>query len=141
MSVWIQQFKQLLCLPLKNLYLYGPSFAGYGFWEGLPKAEICSRLTMVEARHWYTQTPLHEPFASSAVVHVCDDLIERKIQSLFTLCTFLLFLYTLLRLCDMLLAALRVVCTRGVVLLLGSMYCNQAAPTVPIIENAREGNT
>jgi hypothetical protein len=39
-------------LPLLQLYLYGPSVAGYGFWEGHEQDVVCATLTNVHSRHW-----------------------------------------------------------------------------------------
>lgn len=34
------------------LYLTGPSFGGYGWWEGKSEPDICSALTNVDSQHW-----------------------------------------------------------------------------------------
>ena len=135
--VWVQ----MLYWPLRHLYLNGPSFSGYGFWEGLPREEICSRLTMVEARYWYG-TPEQE--------HACSQLIERKVESLWVLCTFLLFAFCLFRLVDALLSGVRLLLVCLFKVLVSSLndrsatygkYCKTAAPATPQMEKAMEGST
>ena len=38
--------------PLLQVYLYGPSFNGYGCWAGLEPAGICTAVTNVPVDHW-----------------------------------------------------------------------------------------
>ena len=61
-----------LLAPLRLLYLRGPAWSGWGFWEGRPPDDICAELTHVDARHW--RDDLSGPAA-------CDDLVDRKFQA------------------------------------------------------------
>lgn len=45
-------FFSLFELPLLQVYLFGPSLGGYGFWQGQDPDVICSSLTGVPASHW-----------------------------------------------------------------------------------------
>jgi hypothetical protein len=38
--------------PLRELYFAGPRLKGYGFWNGLPPADICAHLTQTSADVW-----------------------------------------------------------------------------------------
>ena len=135
MVMWV---KQLMSWPLRYLYLHGPSFSGYGFWEGLAHEEICSRLTMVDARYWYG-TPEQE--------HACNQLIERKTESLWVLCSFLLYVFCFFRLVDALLNGLRLLISRLLEVLIASVhcgpsiYCKKAAPATPKMGKAMDGST
>lgn len=58
-----------ILVPLKGLYLYGPTLGGYGFWGGTEPADICAQLTGVSAGVWASnpETALQ-----------CDALVERR---------------------------------------------------------------
>ena len=55
---------------LRNLYLNGPSFHGWGFWSGKREEEICGNLTGTEVSHW-KENPAQ-----------CKNRIETDIQSI-----------------------------------------------------------
>lgn len=38
--------------PLRELYFAGPRLKGYGFWNGLPAADICAQITQTSAEVW-----------------------------------------------------------------------------------------
>lgn len=57
--------------PLRWLYLFGPSLLGWGFWEGKTAAEVCSRLTNVEAAFWERDLNRGQ----------CLELIEAKVHA------------------------------------------------------------
>jgi hypothetical protein len=57
--------------PLKTLYFEGPTILGIGFWEKLPKKDICSRLTGVSATFWDKLDSSQE----------CTELVERKFDT------------------------------------------------------------
>jgi hypothetical protein len=57
--------------PLKTLYFEGPTILGVGFWEKLPKKDICSRLTGVSATFWDKLESFQE----------CTELVERKFDT------------------------------------------------------------
>ena len=59
----------LIDWPLRTLYLNGPSLLGYGWWEGVGEADLCSQITGVGAEFWDGE---HSQDA-------CGDLIERKV--------------------------------------------------------------
>lgn len=61
--------------PVELLYLNGPSFNGYGFYEGKSAEIICFELTQVPSTHW-NENPVE-----------CQDLIQRKTYA------FLIFIY------------------------------------------------
>ena len=61
-----------LLAPLRLLYLRGPAWSGWGFWEGRPPDDICADLTHVDARHW--RDDLGGPAA-------CAALVDRKFSA------------------------------------------------------------
>lgn len=82
----MQGFVRIALLqPLRWLYMNAPSCGGMGGHEGAGPAEICTRLTGVPAAHWV--------LAGAAS---CEDLIDRKVQSLATTLLVLVYLYMLL---------------------------------------------
>jgi len=75
-------FYWLIEFPLRSLYMNGPSFHEYGFWEGRTKQDICAQLVpALPADVW----PMFET--------VCDDLIERKYQAFQTGVLMILYVY------------------------------------------------
>lgn len=63
---------QSILWPLRILYFHGPSWGGWGFWEGRPPGDICSDLTHVPAHHfWHSADGAQE----------CDALLERKFSA------------------------------------------------------------
>lgn len=71
--------------PIALVYLRGPALNGYGFWEGLPKTDICSRVTNVDARHW----------AQNEIM--CDEIIDNKLHAIYTAVYFVLYVYAVVR--------------------------------------------
>lgn len=71
--------------PIALVYLRGPAFNGYGFWEGLSKADICSRFTNVDARHWARNE------------HMCDEIIDNKLHAIYTIFYVAIYVYVLAR--------------------------------------------
>lgn len=55
---------------LRKLYMLGPAWAGWGFWEGRALDDICAELTHVDASHWRDEGGGSEQ---------CEALIERKV--------------------------------------------------------------
>ena len=55
--------------PLFQLYIHGPAFHNFGFWEGRPKEEICSSMTGVPTSHWSINQML------------CEELILNRFES------------------------------------------------------------
>ncbi len=122
-----QSIQHLLEYPLRILYFYGPSFSGYGFWEGLPKEEICSRLTSVDAAVWKMNID---------IMSACEILIERKINSMLIFFGFILYCYLFQRIICLLLDVVR-----ALPLFCSFLYCKYNAPVAPQIEKNAAGNT
>ena len=61
---------------IRILYLKGPNFHGYGFWQGKELADICSSLTNIPAHHWYTNEK------ENNVTSQCTKRIETNIESI-----------------------------------------------------------
>lgn len=63
----------LIELPARLLYLYGPCFNSgtytIGFWEGKIASQICAELTGTKQSFWE---------ASAAAMLECNELIDRK---------------------------------------------------------------
>jgi hypothetical protein len=73
-------FGVLLETPLLQMYLYGPSIGGYGFWEGKPLHMICQDLTSVSSEHW-EQHP-----------YICEELILHKFDALLVCVYFIVYI-------------------------------------------------
>lgn len=77
----------LLYSPLLHVYLYGPRFGSYGFWEGMQMADICLEITGVSAEHW----KLHP--------HLCEHMVHKKFESYLVVVHILLYVFLLRTLC------------------------------------------
>jgi hypothetical protein len=66
--------------PMRALFLQGPPTVG--MWGGLPSADICARLTRVQAEFWL-----------SSNMEECDTLIERECYSWSILLIVLIYVY------------------------------------------------
>ena len=121
----------LLLQPLRLLYLYGPSINGVGFWEGLPIADICSRLTHVDATFW-----LQQPDNLTQ----CTELIDRKIYAMFTLIWvvgYVLLLYKFgLWMCSFIAMCCYKFSNRMYLL----FFCKQSCPATPTVIIDKHGN-
>lgn len=62
---------------LRALYFRGPSFNGWGFWEGTSPEDACAAATGLPARHFDDSTS-HGPI-------VCAELLDRKFDA-FAIC-------------------------------------------------------
>ena len=60
--------------PLEQLYWQGPPLGGYGFWNGMPPADVCAALTRMPASFWES--------SMDAVVE-CAVLRERQFTSFY----------------------------------------------------------
>jgi hypothetical protein len=47
-----QIYEYTILTPLAKIYLFGPSFLGWGFWAGQDLSHICSQKTNVPADFW-----------------------------------------------------------------------------------------
>ena len=79
--------RSVILNPLENLYFGGPTVLGVGFWEQLPKKDICSRLTGVSATFWQGPSAITE----------CEELIDRKYQTFLTGCFTATYIWLLYR--------------------------------------------
>lgn len=73
----------IFIVPFARLYLQGPWFSGFGFWNGLPPHEICSRLNGASG-------PLSGHFSDHP--EVCLEMIERDISAKLILVETVVFL-------------------------------------------------
>lgn len=78
---FLQTVIAICTYPITHLYFHGPWLYGYGFWEGLPRKEICSRLSRVDSHFW------------DDVPTACDTLIERKIAAIMAVFWFALYFH------------------------------------------------
>jgi hypothetical protein len=70
---------------LRELYFVGPRLKGYGFWNGLPPADICAQITQTSAEMW-------NMVGTGAK---CILLLEQNFQAFYTGAYALLYLCTL----------------------------------------------
>ena len=66
--------KYIFYYPLQILYLKGPSFGSFGFWNGKSYADICSQLTNVPSSTWESSYVLQDE---------CKNLIEKNFNSFY----------------------------------------------------------
>lgn len=71
-------------LPLLQLYLYGPAFAGHGFWQGQEIPVICASITNVPSHHWVMNAD------------ECSTLIYKRFESYMVLIYVALYMSVLL---------------------------------------------
>lgn len=84
--------------PIEWLYLNAPELGGFGGHEGLPKDEVCARITGVAPHHW-----------QAAGGPACDLLIDRKVRALATTLFVFLYIYLIVTLYTCLLQAAQAV--------------------------------
>lgn len=70
---------------LKELYFVGPRLKGYGFWNGLPPADICAQLTQTTAEVWRL---------AGNGAH-CAEVLEQNFQAFYVGAYAVLYLCTL----------------------------------------------
>ena len=66
-----QVVRNVLEPALRELYFVGPRLKGYGFWNGLPQADICAQLTQTSADVW------------THAVGQCTTLTEQYFQAFY----------------------------------------------------------
>jgi hypothetical protein len=77
-------YNKSIVLPLRKLYLFGPSVMQIGFWGGQPNSQICQSITTYSELFW--QSNLQQ----------CEDIIENKFTAFrvtIEVVTYFLFLY------------------------------------------------
>lgn len=52
MSYFYKVYEHIILFPLSRLYLFGPSFGGFGFWAGLGLPDICAQKTHLATDFW-----------------------------------------------------------------------------------------
>ena len=45
-------YQTVILQPLARLYVWGPSWGQWGFWNGRPKHDICAQITQVPSDFW-----------------------------------------------------------------------------------------
>jgi hypothetical protein len=79
-------FFSMLEKPLLQIYLFGPSFGVYGFWQGMPPSHICASMTNVHTPHWDENQD------------ECAMLIFNRFESYMVVCYGLMYIYMAFRL-------------------------------------------
>jgi fumarate reductase subunit D len=82
---WNTLFRVFVAQPITTLYLHGPM--AVGLWGGTHRADICARLTRVDAAFWVRN------------VAQCDALIERDTSGWVLLFAIGTYIYLLTRMC------------------------------------------
>lgn len=88
-------------MPLEKLYLYGPTFRGWGFWGGRKWDDICSELTQVDAEFWHNNKK------------ECANLIERHFFQFVVFIQVVVYFYILYKVFTCIWGETRHVCCRG----------------------------
>ena len=47
-----EAYEWFILTPMAKMYLFGPSFLGWGFWAGQDLSQICSQKTNVPSEFW-----------------------------------------------------------------------------------------
>ena len=74
-----QLYHSLITAPLQQLYMHGPSFGGYGFWNGKNNVDICAEMTSISSDVWVVNQ------------EDCQDRIDRGFYSLVVSANFVLY--------------------------------------------------
>lgn len=79
-------YDYLFAAPLKQLYLHGPCFFNFGFWQGRQESQICAEISgpHVSESFWLINSL------------ECQELIERRVNSFIVNIKLILYMYTLL---------------------------------------------
>ena len=51
-SIFNKIYEYIVLSPLARLYLYGPSWGTFGFWNGMDTTIICSQKTQLSSSFW-----------------------------------------------------------------------------------------
>jgi hypothetical protein len=79
--------EQLVDSPLRTLYFQGPLLAGYGFWAGASREDMCASLS-----------PGTSAFFWSANAAQCEALLQQRYVAFCVAVKFILYLWALYRL-------------------------------------------
>ena len=79
--------EQLVDSPLRTLYFQGPLMAGYGFWAGAAKEDMCASLS-----------PGTSAFFWSSNMTQCEALLQQRYTAFCVAIKFMLYLWALYRL-------------------------------------------
>lgn len=79
----------LIVRPLARLYLYGPRFGGYGFWQGMTDTDICTALNSGHNPSSFWSKNLPE----------CHEMIARDFNAWLVFVEFLVTLLVLYMTC------------------------------------------
>jgi len=85
LSPFEQLHHWLLVAPLSNLYYFGPTFHGYGFWNGTPIEDICASLTGSPSAFWINN------------LGECQQLVERQFFAFLAGAHFILYAFIMYR--------------------------------------------
>ena len=86
MNVLTFLYRHLIFLPFMQLYVQGPTLAGYGFYGGRDEAVICAAKTTMSQFFWE-----HHPV-------MCREIIERDVNSLVMTMAVVMWFYMLVHL-------------------------------------------
>ncbi len=98
-------YRRLILLPFMQLYLQGPTLAGYGFYGGRDMSFVCASKTTMPQFFWE-----HHP-------QMCLEIIERDANSLIMTVAVVCYFYMLVHLYLILQTVMRIYVKR---LLLGA---------------------
>jgi hypothetical protein len=82
-----ESFRYVLYYPLQTLYLNGPNFGHFGFWNGKSNSDICSQLTNVPSFSWES---------SYVLQNECSVLIKKNFNSFYITIIFIVYFYIML---------------------------------------------
>jgi len=75
----------IIVFPLAKLYLWGPSFGGWGFWGGMDMAEICAQKTTLSSEFW-KRNP-----------EECAEIVSKQFYSMTILIETIVYFYLLIQ--------------------------------------------
>ena len=74
--------------PLQRLYMQAPEWHGFGGWSSKEPAQICAIMTNTAEGLWREKSD------------ICDDLIEKRFQSICIVFETIFYFYLILKLCQ-----------------------------------------
>lgn len=81
-----ESFRFIFYYPLQTLYLKGPSYGNFGFWNGKSSSDICSQITNVPSSLWES---------SQLLQNECKDLIQKNFNSFYVTIISIFYFYVL----------------------------------------------
>jgi hypothetical protein len=80
-NIFYRLYRKLILNNIARLYIFGPRFAGFGFWQGRSPEQICESITESSSSFWKLN------------MDECNRLINQHFNSYVVLIEFILYMY------------------------------------------------